>query len=190
MNWVDLTILGVVAISALLAFMRGLVREVLSIGSWVGAGFFAVWAFPFVQDRFRAWLVNPDIADPAAFGAMFTLALLVLSVVASMVGAVVRGSVLGGVDRTLGMAYGVLRGLALVVFVYIGAGLVVTADKWPDPVLQARALPYAYEGAVWVVSLIPQNYRPQLSAPPAGKVTKAEDLMHVAPQGKALATRP
>ena len=84
MNWVDLTIIGVIAISALLAFMRGLVREVLSIGSWIGAGFFAVWAFPFVQDRFRSWLVNPDIADPAAFGAMFVLALLVLSLSIAM----------------------------------------------------------------------------------------------------------
>ena len=190
MNWVDLIILGVVAISALLAFMRGLVREVLSIGSWVGAGLFALWAFPFVQDRFRTWLVNPDIADPAAFGAMFVLALLVLSVVASMIGAVVRGSMLGGIDRTLGMAYGVVRGLAIVVCVYIAAGLVASPDKWPDAVQQARALPFAYEGAVWAIGLIPPAYRPQLTAPPAGRITKAADLMTVAPQGRALATRP
>ena len=190
MNWVDLTILGVVAISALLAFMRGLVREVLSIGSWIGAGFFAVWAFPFVQDRFRGWLVNPDIADPAGFGAMFVLALLVLSIVAGMVGSVVRGSVLGGVDRTLGMAFGVARGMALVIFAYIAAGLIVSAEKWPDPVTQARAMPYAYEGAHWAVGFLPENYRPQISAPPGGKPTRAEDLMHVAPQGRALATRP
>ncbi len=190
MNWVDLTIIGVIAISALLAFMRGLVREVLSIGSWIGAGFFAVWAFPFVQDRFRSWLVNPDIADPAAFGAMFVLALLVLSIVAGMIGGVVRGSVLGGVDRTLGMVFGVLRGLALVVFAYVAAGLVVSADKWPDPVVQARAMPYAYAGAQWATAFVPPNYRPVVSAPPGGKTTRAEDLMKVAPQGRALTSRP
>ena len=190
MNWVDLSIVGVVVISALLAFMRGFVREVLSVGSWVGAAFFALWAFPFVDDRFRTWLVNPDIADPAAFGAMFVLALLVLSVVASMIGALVRGSMLGGIDRTLGMAYGVVRGLAIIVFVYIAAGLIAAPDKWPDAVQQARALPYAYEGAVWVVGLIPPAYRPQLAAPPAGRITKAADLMTVAPQGRALASSP
>jgi membrane protein required for colicin V production len=187
-NWVDLSILGIVAISALLAFMRGLVREVLSIGAWIGAAVFAYWAFPFVQDRFRSWLVNPDIADPAAFGAMFVLALLVLSVVASMVGSVVRGSMLGGIDRTLGMAYGIVRGLAIVVFVYIAAGLIASPDKWPDAVQQARALPYAYEGAVWAVGMIPPQYRPQVSAPPSGRITKAADLMTVAPQGRALSS--
>ncbi len=188
MNWVDLTILAVIAISALLAFMRGLVREALSIGSWVGAGFFAAWAFPFVQARFRTWLVNPDIADPAAFGAMFVLALLVLSIVAGMVGAVVRGSMLGGIDRTLGMAYGIVRGVALVIFAYIAGCMIVTADKWPEPVIEARALPYAYAGATWAVGLLPPEYRPNLSTPPAGRATRAEDLLHATPQGRAITT--
>jgi membrane protein required for colicin V production len=187
-NWVDLTILAVIAISASLAFARGLVREALSIGSWIGAGFFAVWAFPFVQERFRTWLVNPDIADPAAFGAMFVLALLVLSIVAGMIGALVRGSVLGGIDRTLGMAYGIVRGAALVIFAYIVGGMIVSADHWPEAVLQARSLPYAYAGATWAVGLLPEAYRPQLTAPPAGRATKAEDLLHATPQGRAITT--
>ena len=97
---------------------------------------------------------------------------------------------LGGVDRTLGMAFGVLRGLALVVFAYIAAGLVVSADKWPDPVVQARAMPYAFEGAQWAVAFLPPNYRPVVSAPPGGKTTRAEDVMKVAPQGRALTSRP
>jgi membrane protein required for colicin V production len=187
-NWVDLTILAVIGVSALLAFMRGFVREALSIGSWIGAGFFAIWAFPFVQERFRGWLVNPDLADPAAFGAMFLLALLILSIVSGMIGAVVRGSVLGGIDRTIGMAYGILRGAALVVFAYIAGGMIVGAEKWPDPVLEARSLPYAYAGALWAVGMLPEEYRPTLTTPPAGRVTKAEDLLHATPQGRAITT--
>ena len=190
MNWVDLVILAVIAFSALLAFMRGLVREVLSIGTWVAAGFFAVWAFPFVQGRFRGWLVNPDIADPAAFGVMFVGALLFLSIIAGMIGSVVRGSVLGGADRTLGMAFGVVRGAALVVFAYIAAGMVVAPDRWPEPVLSARSLPYAYEGALFAVGLLPEDYRPRVTAPPAGRQTSAEDLLHATPKGRAIVARP
>ena len=185
MNWVDLAVLAVILLSGLLALMRGFVREVLSIGAWIGAGFFAVWAFPFVQDRFHGWIPNKDIADPAAFGAMFLLALLFLSIVAGMAGSVVRGSMLGGIDRTLGMAFGVVRGAALIAFAYIAAGMVVTADRWPPPVLEARSLPYAYEGAAWLVSFLPTEYRPKLSEPPAGRLTRAEDLLHATPQGSA-----
>lgn len=186
MNWVDLVILGVLVCSGLLAFMRGFVREVLGIGAWIGAGFFAIWSFPFVKERFHGWIPNADIADPAAFGAMFLVALLFLSIIAGMLGSVIRGSVLGGIDRTLGVAFGVVRGAALVVFAYIAAGMITTADKWPDPVLQARTLPYAYEGAVWIVNFLPTDYRPRLSAPPAGRETTVTDLLHATPQGRAL----
>lgn len=190
MNWVDLTILAVIVISALLAFMRGLVREVLSVGSWVGAIFFAMWAEPFVDDRFVHWLVNPDIATPAAFGAMFLLALLVLSSISGMVGFVVRGSVLGGIDRTLGMAYGVLRGAAIVVFAYVAGGMIVSADRWPDPVLSAISLHYVYQGAQWATSLVPDAYRPMLTSPPADRITRAADLLHAMPAGRALVAKP
>ena len=186
MNWVDLVILGVIVCSALLALMRGLVREVLSIAAWIGAAFFARWAFPFVQDRFRGWFGNDDVADPAAFGAMFLVALVFLSIVSGIVGGVVRGSVLGGLDRTLGMAFGVLRGLALVVFAYIAGGLIVTAERWPEPVLAARSLPYAHDGAVWATGFLPPEFRPTVAALPAGRQARAEDLLHATPQGRAI----
>jgi membrane protein required for colicin V production len=189
-NWVDLAILAVILFSGLLAFMRGFVREVLSIGAWIGAGLFAMWAFPFVQERFRGWIANADLADPIAFGAMFLASLIFLSVIAGMIGAVVRGSVLGGIDRTLGMAFGLVRGAALVVFAYIAGGLVVSADHWPEPVLSARSLPYAHDAAVVVVSYLPVEYRPKISDLPQGRETRAENLLHATPQGRAVAARP
>ena len=45
MTWVDFTVLGIMAISAMLAFMRGLVRELLGIGAWAGAAIIASEAF-------------------------------------------------------------------------------------------------------------------------------------------------
>lgn len=186
MNWVDLVVIAVVVVSALLAFMRGFVREVLGVGAWIGAGFFAVWAFPFVRDRFHAWIGNPSIADPVALGAMFLLALLILNIVAGMVGGAVRMSLLGGLDRTLGVAFGVIRGAALIAFAYIAAGMVVATDHWPDPVLQARSLPYAYEGAAWAAGFLPPEYRPSVRPPPMGRETRAEDLLHATPQGRAI----
>lgn len=187
MNWVDIAVFAVIATSGLLAFMRGLVREVLGIGAWVGAILFAIWSFPFVIDRFSSWIDNPDIARPVAFGAMFLVSLLFLNIIAGMLSAVVRGSVLGGIDRTLGVAFGIVRGAALVAFAYVIAGLVVASDKWPDAVLQARSLPYAYAGASWAVGFLPTDYRPHVAMPPGGRETRAADLLHATPQGRALA---
>ncbi len=186
MNWVDLVIIAILGFSALLAFMRGLMREVLGIGAWIGAGLFSLWAYPFVLPRFQGWIDNPDLVGPAAYVAMFVVGLIVLSVVANIVGGVVRGSPLGGIDRTLGVVFGLARGAALVVFAYIIAGMVVETDRWPDPVLQARSLPIAYEGARWATGFLPENYRPKIYPPPAGRETRAADLLHANPLGRAL----
>jgi membrane protein required for colicin V production len=185
-NWVDIAIIAVIGLSGLLAFMRGLVREVMGIGAWVGAVMFAWWATPFVRERFHGWIANPDIADPAAAAAMFVVGLLFLSVVAGMIGSVVRGSVLSGVDRTLGVVFGFARGAALVVFAYIVAGMVVVPDKWPEPVLQARTLPSVYTGARWVACQIPEQYRPAVSRLPAGHDTTVVDLCQASPPGPVV----
>lgn len=185
MNWVDLIVIGVVALSALLALLRGFVREVLGIAAWIGAAIFAIWAAPFVTARFLRWF-GPDFGRAAALAAMFLAALLVLSFISSMAGGVVRASMLGGVDRTLGVVFGLLRGAALVAFAYIVGGWVVTADRWPEPVRQARTLPYAYEAAVFATDLLPAAYRPSIVRPPAGREARADDFLRALPQGRAI----
>ena len=58
------------AISALLAFMRGLVREVLGVGAWVGAVVAGVWALPLMRGRSSSdWLGHSpwSIRSPSAW---------------------------------------------------------------------------------------------------------------------------
>ena len=185
MTWVDLAVLGILAVSALLAFMRGLVREVLGIGAWVGAVLAAIYAMPTARGVARQWISEPAWIDPVAFLSVFLLTLIVLSVVARLFSGVVRGSVLGGVDRTLGLVFGLVRGAALVILAYIVAGLVEPVDRWPSPVLEARALTPAFRGASWVVQQLPADYRPRIYPPPPGRESTAEALFHATPQGRA-----
>jgi len=110
----------------------------------------------------------------------------VLMLVARLIGRLVRGSPLGGIDRTLGLLFGLARGAALVILAYIVAGMVVPLDHWPTPVLQARALAPAYAGARWAVRQLPVEYRPRLYAPPPGRQTSAESLLRATPQGRAV----
>lgn len=187
MTWVDLAVAGVIAVSALLAFMRGLVREVLGIAAWVGAAIVAVWAGPYAVPKAAQYITEQQIAMIVAYGATFVVALLFLLVVSHWIGAVVRDSALSGLDRTLGLVFGVARGAVVVVFAYIAAGFVVPIKQWPPPVLQARALPYAYRGAVWAEGLLPAEFRPQPPQLPPGAdtPTTADDLMRATPEGHA-----
>ncbi|MGA3403209.1 MAG: CvpA family protein [Acetobacteraceae bacterium] len=188
MTWVDFAVLGVIAVSALLAFMRGLVREVLGIGAWIGAGVAALWALPLVRPRFQHWMGISPWNDPVAFVAVFVAALIVLILIAHAVGRLVRRSALGGLDRTLGLVFGLVRGAALIILAYIFVGLVKPVDQWPEAVLQARSIGLVYDGAKWAVDHVPPGdfHPPPVYPPPAGRKTTAEALLHATPQGSAL----
>jgi membrane protein required for colicin V production len=186
MTWVDLAALGVVAVSALLAFGRGLVREALGIGAWVGAAWLATRYFDLARPRVREWIPDTGIADPVAFALVFLAGLIVFSLIAGTLARVVRTSLLGGLDRTLGLVFGIVRGVALLVFAYIVAAMLLPPERWPPPVLAARSLPYISHGAAWTIDQLPAEFRPRLGVPPAEHALGIEDLLRAAPTGYAL----
>jgi membrane protein required for colicin V production len=189
MTWVDLVVLGVLLTSAALAFMRGLVREVLSIGAWVGAVVIAIKTLPTSRDIAARWIDEPAWLDPIGFIGAFMVALIVLALIARLIGRLVRGSALGGIDRSLGLLFGLARGAALVVIAYILGSMAVAVEQWPDPVLKARSLGMAYEGATWLARQMPEDYRPQVTPPPTGREATADALMRAVPQGRATGGR-
>lgn len=186
MTWVDLVVLAVLAVSAALAFMRGFVREILGLIGWVGAIAAAVWGLPLLRPRLTHWMHASPWVDPVGFVAIFLVSLIVLLLIARVIGRAVHNSPLGSLDRTLGLVFGLVRGAALVIIAYIGAGMVVPVNQWPEPVQQARLLWPAFVGARWTVRQLPSDYRPRLYAPPPGRATTAQDLLQPIPQGSAI----
>ena len=192
MNWVDLVILAVVLVSGLLGVMRGMVREVLGVAAWIAAALAAspYGAFPYVAPWMRQQFSDPGVADAVSFGLVFLVVLVVLSLIVGRISSAVRGSALGGLDRSLGLVFGVARGAAIIVAAYIIAGIGLAIEQWPAPVLEARSLPFVYQGAAWAAGQLPPAYRPAVARPPAGRSTTAADLLRANPVGRALGTRP
>jgi membrane protein required for colicin V production len=114
MNWVDLTILGVIAISALVSLIRGFVREALSLVSWVVAFFVASRFYKDVSPLLEGHLQDPFLRDGAAILLLFVLTLIVGSLINYLIGILVDKSGLTGTDRVLGMVFGGLRGVLVV----------------------------------------------------------------------------
>lgn len=190
MTWVDLAVLGVMALSGLLACVRGLVREVLGIGAWIGAFIVAsaaqAWGKPFASQ----WIHDQQIAAAASFVALLLIALVILKLIARWISKLVSGIGLGSVDRTLGLVFGLGRGALLAIVAYILAGMTTSIDHWPDAARDARCLPFVYAGAVWVrENALPEEYRPKLYAPPTGQHPTADSLLQANPQGRPATGR-
>jgi membrane protein required for colicin V production len=192
MNWVDLVVLALMLVSGLLGVMRGLVREVLGVAAWVAAAIVAspYGLFPHVAPWVRRQFSDPGIADAVGFGGVFLIVLVVLWLVVRTISKAVRGSGLGGLDRSLGLVFGLGRGAALLVVAYILLGIGLAIEQWPAPILEARSLPIIHRGAEWLALQLPPNYRPAVARLPPGRSTTAADLLRANPVGRALGIRP
>ena len=187
MTWVDIAIVGGLAVSALLGLLRGFVREVLGVAAWVGAATAAVWARPMLLGKVHGWLPHdPALADPIALAIGFLAALVVLLILTHLISKAVHRIGLGSLDRSLGLLFGLARGAALVILAYILAQMVIPIDQWPPAVQSARSLPFAYQGAVWAVGWLPAAERPGIKPPPAEPVPSIDSLLRARPRGMAL----
>ena len=156
MNFVDICVLAVIGISALLALSRGLVKEVLSILSWVGAVVAVVFLLPRVEPLVGRYIKEPLLAQIASGIGIFILALIVFGIVNHYLSANVRSSALGALDRSLGLVFGILRGGVIVCVAYILMSWAMpNPSARPDVIREARTEPLVAEGAVFLKSLLP-----------------------------------
>jgi membrane protein required for colicin V production len=135
----DLAIVAIVAMSALLAFARGIVRSLLGLVAWV-SGFFAAIVFaPSVAAAFAGSGEGSVVPYAIAFVVIFVVVLVLGALVAWPLRALVHKAGLGFVDRGLGFAFGLARGLVVILaFVLVGgiAGL-AHRDWWRGSLLVA-----------------------------------------------------
>lgn len=130
---VDGIVAIVILVSAILAYSRGLVREVLSIAGWVIAAIvafiFAPQAEPLVHEiPYLGEFIGTScqLGIIAAFAGVFAIALIVTSIFTPIFSGLVQNSAIGGLDQGIGFVFGVLRGVVLVlvgliIYDYIGA---------------------------------------------------------------------
>jgi len=127
----------IIVLSALLAYSRGVVREVMSIVGWIAAavlGFvFAPQVEPLVKE---VPMLGEFIADSCelsiitAFAAVFALALIVVSFFTPLFSSLVQRSALGGLDQGLGFLFGVARGILLIAIAFFVYDTVMTGQSF------------------------------------------------------------
>ena len=146
MTGFDLGVLAIVALSALFAFLRGVVREVIALLSWI-AGFGLGLAFEdALATQLPGFATTPAVRHVVAFALIFVAALVAGALVAYAVARIVRVAGLGFADRFLGAVFGIARGMIIVLFAVLVAGLTPLPrhDWWQNaalgPPLVAAAL--------------------------------------------------
>lgn len=141
-DWIVVLIVG---ITAAFGLMRGFIAEVASLAAWV-AGFIAVRLF-YTPARaiFETASGSELIAAVAAVMGPFLLAVLLVKLIGSFLSNSAKGSVIGPVDRLLGLGFGLVKGFlaASLIFLLITLGMKIVPgdDSRPDWLARAKTTP-------------------------------------------------
>lgn len=135
---IDAVVAGVIVLSAILAYSRGLVREALAIAGWIAAAVLAFAFAPAAQPLIKEIpMVGDFLGDSCelsmigAFAGVFAVGLVVFALFTPLFSGVVQRSVLGGLDQALGFLFGVARGALLVAVAFIVYDRAVPAGTVP-----------------------------------------------------------
>jgi membrane protein required for colicin V production len=127
----DWILLGVMALSLLLGAMRGLVYEVLSVLSWIAAFVLAQWLAPDAARLMPLSGVGESLSYAAGFVAVFIGAVMAGGILAWITRKLVEAVGLRPVDRTLGAAFGLVRGAVLVLAVAVVVNITpLKGSRW------------------------------------------------------------
>ncbi len=171
----DAIVLAAVLISSVIAFLRGFIRELLTIVGVAGGLAASYFGGPILVPVMRNWLGvsdDPDkieklfdavpmdiVADVCAYGLIFVVVVVVLSVLSHFLSAGAKAVGLGPVDRTLGVLFGAARAVLLLCLLYLPIMLLVEKDErdaW-GPMKGSRTHDYITMGSQWIAAFLPEG---------------------------------
>ena len=150
MNALDWSILGVMLLSVWLAAAHGFFFEIFSLAGTIIGFLLAAWGYGSVAPWFLRHVKTPALADLAGFLTIFFAVVIVAGIIARMIRRAIRAVGLRFIDRFLGGAFGLVRG---VVIVTVGV-MAITAFAPDSPQLAgsqfAGYFQLAGSGASWL----------------------------------------
>lgn len=161
MSILDLIVVVVLALSAIVGVFRGFFREIISVVTWVLSIWVAVRFSPDLAVHVPASIEEPALRVGIAFALVFLLGLIVGGVVGVVVGRLVRRIGLGGLDRFLGLIFGLARGVLIAVLLVL-AGRLLAFDS--HPAWQASlTVPWLETVLERVLDAVPEDWRERLA---------------------------
>jgi membrane protein required for colicin V production len=163
-TWFDFAALVVLGLSGVMAFARGLIREVFSIIAFIGAAIAAVFFAGLLRPIVESFTpLSGPLASVAAGLLIFLVVFIVITVITSTVAKTAHQSTeIGSFDRAAGLAFGILRGVLVVsLFVLLMRQTTVEdttqpADPMQDAIRGARTYPIYNGVASALEAVLPQ----------------------------------
>ncbi len=176
---IDIVVGVVTLLSALISFLRGFIREVLTIAGVVGGLVAAYFMGPALAPIFKDWLnAGPDdepqklfdivplslVGDIAAYGAVFVIVVIILSVISHFTAGAAKAMGLGPIDRTLGVMFGIVRSVILLGLLYLPFHLLMDQETKDEIFAGSRTHYIIEKTADFMVKFLPESQQVEETA--------------------------
>jgi membrane protein required for colicin V production len=150
--WVDAVVLAALVLSLGLGIFRGIVREILSLSSWI----ISIWlAYVYGDDLAIVvvpWVESERLSGLIGYVVVFVTVLVLLSLVGALLLKLFRIAGLSGTSRLLGGLFGFLRGLVIVtVLLFSAEWTPATSQAW---FRDSQIVPYFDVPLTWFKSRV------------------------------------
>ena len=146
LNEVDAIILVIAGLSCLFGIWRGLVKEVLSLVTWIAALTLARLYSGVLADFMINLINNEGARYVVAFAIVFVLVMMMGTLINHLISKLLTVTGLKLVDRLLGGAFGVVRGAVIVVVImFISGAFVNETPQWQE----SQLIPYGLSLIEW-----------------------------------------
>ena len=168
-TWIDIIIVVVFLISTTIALLRGFVREAISIATWIAA----IWLALRYSEQVSFLL--PGAIDSANFslgeesgqvsnlrvGVAFVLIMVGTLIFGALINfvlsQVMKTQILRGVDRIMGMFFGLARASVIITILVMTAAAFTALPESTTWKMSRLIKPFEY-AAIWVVKQLPERY--------------------------------
>ncbi|MEO0413102.1 MAG: CvpA family protein [Pseudomonadota bacterium] len=150
----DITVGVILILSAIIAFVRGFVTEVLSLAAWGGAVIATMFGYRPLAGWVNGWIGIDWLAKAVAIAFLFFFSMMFLRLITGKIGGMVRSSSLGIADRSLGAAFGVLRGFVMICFAFLIYTLLMQPKEPPTWIAEAKTGTSIMDGSNMIAKVI------------------------------------
>jgi membrane protein required for colicin V production len=178
LNFFDYILIALVGMSMVLSLWRGFVREIISLIGLVAAFLVASRTSGSAGEALGEWITNDTLADIAGFGLIFVVIMITVGIIGAIIRKLVDMADLTATDRTLGMLFGMARGLLLIALSFL---IYTSYAKIDQPWMKESMLtPHAVQMGDLLGKAIPEGYPFSRQGGAAKKAPKLEDLKKAA----------
>ncbi len=168
---VDIFVLIIVLTSVIIAFLRGFIREILTIFGIVGGVIASYTMSPLLIPFMRGWIGADEgddteklfniisytlLSDVISYGIVLIVFVIIFSIISHFIAEFAKNLGLGALDRTLGVIFGLFRAIFVLGLMYLPFFYLAGDEQKSEWFKDSKTHIYLELSSSWINNFIPK----------------------------------